>query len=512
MNGLRIILKLISSDWFSIVVIALFLFISFVTKENYHDTNDKIVLLGAEYATIAQSLIDGEGYSNPFENETGPTAWMPPMLVFIHVLVFKVFGMSYKAYLVLSTIRLFGYILSFYFLLKAKNLSNIPVSNLILAVLFIFYLRIGGFEILLLSMEHWVYHLIGALLLYGFYCFLKAGKGVILISTLCFIVPIAAPALFIPQAILLAVLFLFYCKQKWWTGDFIDTNIFIKHFFLFGVIATLSVSIWTYRNYKVFDTLIVSKPNTWFEFYLANIKDEKGALHKSTFIKYHPLFNEEICETINEVGEANWLKPFEDSAKIYIRDNKTEYYSKVSYRARNIFYFQSKMDDRQKVQNDLLLNSEDIHTLYNQKTLSGNLNKNTVYWDILQLENDEVKKLLSNAELRYQRLWYDDFLRAKNKFTSFSFMDRVYRFSVAGLPLVALLFIFFLYWKKDKKLLLVLSVFYLIFFVPFILISFTSRYQLFVLEFQTLIVAIFVTYLVNLVWLPINKKFSIIDS
>ena len=39
--------------------------------------------LGGEYFNIASALADGEGFSNPFRDRTGPTAWMPPVLPMI---------------------------------------------------------------------------------------------------------------------------------------------------------------------------------------------------------------------------------------------------------------------------------------------------------------------------------------------------------------------------------------------------------------------------------------------
>jgi hypothetical protein len=36
--------------------------------------------LGAEYFYIARSLTEGNGFANPFDAPTGPTAWMPPIL------------------------------------------------------------------------------------------------------------------------------------------------------------------------------------------------------------------------------------------------------------------------------------------------------------------------------------------------------------------------------------------------------------------------------------------------
>ncbi len=39
--------------------------------------------LGAEYYNIAAAIVDSRGFSDPFVVESGPTAWMPPLLVWI---------------------------------------------------------------------------------------------------------------------------------------------------------------------------------------------------------------------------------------------------------------------------------------------------------------------------------------------------------------------------------------------------------------------------------------------
>ena len=47
--------------------------------------------LGAEYYFIAQALAAGKGFSNPFQVETGPTAWMPPLYPFFLALLITLF-------------------------------------------------------------------------------------------------------------------------------------------------------------------------------------------------------------------------------------------------------------------------------------------------------------------------------------------------------------------------------------------------------------------------------------
>lgn len=39
--------------------------------------------LGAEYYSIAGAIVAGRGFADPFKEETGPTAWMPPMLAWL---------------------------------------------------------------------------------------------------------------------------------------------------------------------------------------------------------------------------------------------------------------------------------------------------------------------------------------------------------------------------------------------------------------------------------------------
>ena len=53
--------------------------------------------LGGEYHQIARSIVAGEGFSDPFRQKTGPTAWMPPVYPFLLSLLFKVFGTSLRS-------------------------------------------------------------------------------------------------------------------------------------------------------------------------------------------------------------------------------------------------------------------------------------------------------------------------------------------------------------------------------------------------------------------------------
>lgn len=47
---------------------------------------------GFEMGRIGRSLAEGKGFSDPFNEPTGPTAWEPPLYPFLIAAVFKVFG------------------------------------------------------------------------------------------------------------------------------------------------------------------------------------------------------------------------------------------------------------------------------------------------------------------------------------------------------------------------------------------------------------------------------------
>ncbi len=54
--------------------------------------NEKDFDFGFEMGRIGRSLAQGQGFGNPFNEPTGPTAWEPPIYPFLIACVFRVFG------------------------------------------------------------------------------------------------------------------------------------------------------------------------------------------------------------------------------------------------------------------------------------------------------------------------------------------------------------------------------------------------------------------------------------
>jgi 4-amino-4-deoxy-L-arabinose transferase-like glycosyltransferase len=69
-------------------------------------SNDANFSFGWEMGRIGRSLASGQGYSNPFNEPTGPTAWEPPLYPFLIAGVFRIFGIyTHASALVLLTIN-----------------------------------------------------------------------------------------------------------------------------------------------------------------------------------------------------------------------------------------------------------------------------------------------------------------------------------------------------------------------------------------------------------------------
>ena len=60
-------------------------------------TSEKDFDFGFEMGRIGRSLAEGEGFSNPFNESTGPTAWEPPLFPFLIAGVFRLFGTYTRA-------------------------------------------------------------------------------------------------------------------------------------------------------------------------------------------------------------------------------------------------------------------------------------------------------------------------------------------------------------------------------------------------------------------------------
>ena len=96
------------TSFFWIVVLAFALRLGWILIAHTYQfrTNDNNFSFGWEMGRIGRSLAMGQGFSNPFNETTGPTAWEPPLYPLLVAGVFRLFGIySHASALVLLTIN-----------------------------------------------------------------------------------------------------------------------------------------------------------------------------------------------------------------------------------------------------------------------------------------------------------------------------------------------------------------------------------------------------------------------
>ena len=92
--------------WIVLLALALRLGIIVIGHTYKFKTLDDNFSFGWEMGRIGRALATGQGFSNPFNEPTGPTAWEPPLYPFLIAGVFRLFGVyTYASALVLLTIN-----------------------------------------------------------------------------------------------------------------------------------------------------------------------------------------------------------------------------------------------------------------------------------------------------------------------------------------------------------------------------------------------------------------------
>jgi len=59
-------------------------------KKAYIRAPGSILPFGAEVCSIAEHIVLGKGFSSPFYQDTGPTAWIAPVYPYLAAVVFRI--------------------------------------------------------------------------------------------------------------------------------------------------------------------------------------------------------------------------------------------------------------------------------------------------------------------------------------------------------------------------------------------------------------------------------------
>ena len=464
---------------------------------------------GAEFGRVAESIYYGKGYGNVWGGNTGPTATVPPVLVFLHLLGLVLFDNLLYSFLFIQVLKFGSFGLSFYFIYSV--LRHHQYWSNIYGLFFLFYLFIflsftTNFHF---TGDLWINTLLFSSHLFVFSNFLKnpSTQNLVFLSLICFLAPLVNSA--IALAIITSIGLFFIIEIIKISRSQSSPGLFgffsglykikkLRPLFLQGIILGLafsvSVGVWTARNYLVFQEFIPSKSNMWLEFYLANIVDEDGRLSYSSNLKKHPVNNPEIRDEISIVGgEIAWFNQFKEKGKRYLKNNKEEYFRKVGNRVINAFLF-SKND--MNIAETSFLRNLDAPTknlLIESKLVTGD------NWINLEMEKEECIRTISALSLNSKEEVFNDWYAAsQNYFLKQKEPFQIFRgLLLALIPTLILFFLLFIKRYRENPIYYSIFVMYVIYLVPYILVSHQLRYQRPLMVLQIILIVMFADFLIS---------------
>jgi len=185
----------------SLLILTLFFFVSGYIFYSHYRTNFSISF-GAEYGAIAQTMMEGKGYSNPFYFESGPTAWMLPVLVYLIFFVISVFGNGYLGFIILTGVKLLCYVLALYMAIKFLRIEK-DIEHLILfLLLFFLYFVFSPYENFGMIIDLWLIVFVEMSFLYAFIAYHQTHhtRYFIYLLGVLFLIPLLSPGFALASA------------------------------------------------------------------------------------------------------------------------------------------------------------------------------------------------------------------------------------------------------------------------------------------------------------------------
>jgi 4-amino-4-deoxy-L-arabinose transferase-like glycosyltransferase len=274
-------------------------------------------VFGYETGRIAKAIATGEGFSSPFRDPSGPTAWLMPLYPYLLALIFKIFGVyTAKAAIAALTVNC---IISAFTCIPLYYISKSVFgreTGYIAATAFVFYPPSVWHAIN--TIWDTTFYTFGAvLLIYWLYRLSKKFdyKNAALFGFLIGIVALVNAAIlaFIPFALIWLIVKI---------ADTLEKK--LKSTAVLLLLIFLTLSPWLLRNYIVFDRIML-RSNFGLELKLGNnqMKWDAWESKKISFFTFalHPSLNDKEFQLYKDLGELNYIARCYNETMSFIKAN-----------------------------------------------------------------------------------------------------------------------------------------------------------------------------------------------
>ena len=265
---------------------------------------------GWEMGRIGRSIASGEGFSNPYEGRTGPSAWEPPLYPFLIGGVFRLFGVYSRAsaWVLLTINSLFATLTSIPVFLIARRTFGESVARWSAYAWglnpYVWYWSI-----------HWIWDttftpfILACLFLLALELQNWAGwQGWALFGALYGVGALANPTM---------LAFLPFCGLWIWRERYRRGLRSLGGVVIASVVFWMALSPWLVRNYEVFGRFVFIRDDFGLQFRLGNWKGADGLL----MAYLQPNLNRGELEKFQSMGELAYGESCKREAFDWIRDN-----------------------------------------------------------------------------------------------------------------------------------------------------------------------------------------------
>lgn len=287
--------------------------------------------LGGEYGSIARALVEGRGFADPFNEPTGPTAWMPPVLPYLQAALLALVGEKATVVAVVL-LQDFALVVAGWVAIRGVG-GGRPFVVAATYLALTWYHFSACYQIthdcwLILLLLSLMVALAGRLWDRGPSLRLAVGWG-----AFGGLAALTGPVLGLVWGTITLTLAIAHRRASWLA--------------LSAVVALLVVSPWVARNYQVLGRFIPVKSNLAFEWYQSNKLEPDGVLRFETGATHPYRGSGEERIRYKELGEIRYLDEYRSKAMRALSGDPVGYLARVGSRllAATVIYFPFQADE-----------------------------------------------------------------------------------------------------------------------------------------------------------------------
>jgi hypothetical protein len=272
--------------------------------------------LGGEYGNIARALVRGRGFSDPFGEPTGPTAWMPPILPMTIAVLFRLLNQASLVGLVFSWLSIALLSATGAIIARVARESATRLPDIVAVGLYLVWIILFNYYFIILTHDVSAITFLVALIVWNVQ---KSTNHVPLSpyrwGVLGGVTSLASPATAFTWG---TISLLLSYKRRLNRARLIAA---------LGIAFAVSVP-WLIRNGVVFHELIPCKSNLYYDLYVANYVDDDG-LWDYRSMTIHPYLSMQERASYSDLGEREYVSAHKHSFVSRVKSSPKRFVSNI---------------------------------------------------------------------------------------------------------------------------------------------------------------------------------------